>query len=56
MLLWRLRRELDAHAGDAWCPVLVVMSATIDPDEFARYLSAPDSQVLVAAGRAFPIT
>ena len=55
ILLRALKSALQEAAAQPWCPVLVVMSATIDPDEFARYLGTPEPQIIVASGRAYPI-
>lgn len=53
LLLRSLLEKIRENAAETWCPVVVLMSATIDPDEFARYVGT--KHILVASGRAHPI-
>jgi HrpA-like RNA helicase len=55
LFLLRLKRGLREYADEPWCPVVIIMSATIDPDQWAQYFGAPDTGVVVVAGRTHPI-
>jgi hypothetical protein len=50
-----LRRRLIEFAAEAWCPVLIIMSATIDPDQYAEWLDVPARNIVVVEGRSHGI-
>lgn len=56
LFLLQLKHNLAEHAHEDWCPVVMVMSATIDPDEWGRYFGAPAGGIIEVAGRTYPIS
>ncbi|MDF1729427.1 MAG: hypothetical protein P1U53_16925, partial [Sulfitobacter sp.] len=57
LLLWLLKRFLKRNMGNANLPVVVLASATIDVEKFARYfdLQGAPKNSLYIQGRQFPI-
>jgi len=55
LLLAELRRRLVEFASEQWCPVLIIMSATIDVDQYAKWLDVPENGIVVVEGRSHGI-
>lgn len=55
-VLFYLKRLLERNWDRPDCPMIILMSATIEPDVFLKYFDAPKENFLDVIGATFPIT